>query len=86
MPNAAYYLRIVDKLYYTPGIAVGAGFAKGANSFNLDVRLGAVEFQPVKNMALSMSVASLTYARMHKTDNVAFTFLYSPTIGFRYYF
>ena len=86
MPNAAYYLRIVDKLYYTPGVAVGASFAKGANSFNLDLRLGAIEFQPAKNMALSMGVANLTYSRMHKTNNIAFELLYAPTVGFRYYF
>lgn len=86
MPNGAYYLRIVDNLYYTPGVAIGAGFARGANSFNFDLRLGAVEFQPVKNMALSLGFASLNYTRMHKADNVVFDLLTSPSIGFRYYF
>lgn len=39
-------------------VAVGASFAKGANSFNLDLCLGTIEFQPTKNIALSMGVAN----------------------------
>ena len=86
MPNGAYYLRIVDNLYYTPGVAIGASFASGASSFNFDLRLGAVEFQPVKNMALSLGFASLNYTRMHKANSFVFDLLTAPSIGFRYYF
>ena len=86
MASGAYYLRIVDNLYYTPGVAIGGGFAKNANSFTVDLRLGAIEFQPVDNIALSLNVVNLDYTRIYKSNNVAFNLLYSPSIGFRYYF
>lgn len=90
MPNVAYYLPIVDKLYYTPQFSVGgglgaaSGYTKGA--FALSLNVASIEYQPVENMAISMSLVDLSYAYMAKVNGVGFSFLASPKVGFRYYF
>lgn len=90
MPNAAYYLPIVDKLYYTPQLSVGGGFGANsgytAGSFALSLNLASLEYKPVENMAISIGLVNLNYVRMEKTNNVGFGFLTSPSVGFRYYF
>ena len=90
MPNVAYYLPIVDKLYYTPQFSVGGGFdatsghTNGVFAFSLSI--AALEYQPVQNMAISLSLVDLSYSRASKVNGIGFNFLASPTVGFRYYF
>jgi hypothetical protein len=90
MPNVAYYLPIVDKLYYTPQFSIGGGFGAGSGyingAFAFSLNIGALEYQPVQNMAISLSIVDLSYAYVNKTNGLGFNFLTSPTVGFRYYF
>lgn len=90
MPNVAYYLPIVDKLYYTPQFSIGGGFGAGSGyingAFAFSLNIGALEYQPVQNMAISLSIVDLSYAYANKTNGLGFNFLTSPTVGFRYYF
>ena len=90
MPNVAYYLPIVDKLYYTPQLSIGGGVVAASGhangAFALSLNLAAIEDQPVKNIAISLGLVDLSYTRANKTNGVGFYFLTSPTVGFRYYF
>lgn len=89
-PNVAYYLPIIDKLYYTPQFAIGGGLRANSGStsgaFALSLQLAAIEYQPLKNMAFSLSLVNFSYSRYFKNNNVHFGFLTSPSVGFRYYF
>ena len=90
LPNVAYYLPIVDKLYYTPQLSVGGGFDATSGhtngAFDLILNVAALEYQPVQNMAISLSLIDLSYSRSNKVNGIGFNFLASPTVGFRYYF
>lgn len=90
MPNLAYYLPIVDKLYYTPQFSIGGGFGAysgyAAGAFALSLNIAALEYKPVENMAISMSLVNFDYTLMDSSNGISFGFLTSPTVGFRYYF
>jgi hypothetical protein len=90
MPNVAYYLRIVDKLYYTPQLSLGGGFAAdsgySAGAFAVSLHLASLEFKPVENMGISVGLVDLNYTRVSKSNGVGFNFLTSPSVGFRFYF
>lgn len=89
MPNVAYYLPIVDKLYYTPQFSVGGGFQNGGDTgiFAMSFDIASLEYRPVENMALSVGLVNLDYTCAGKYSNsVWFNLLTSPKIGFRYYF
>ena len=89
-PNVAYYLRIVDKLHYTPQFSIGGGFGASsgytAGAFALSFNLASLEYKPVEKMAISMNLVNLNYVNMEGVSNFGFYFLTSPSIGFRYYF
>lgn len=90
MPNIAYYLPIVDKLYYTPQFSVGGGIVAASGyanaAFAMSLNLAAIEYQPAQNMAISLSLVDLSYTRANQTNGIGFYFLTTPTVGFRYYF
>lgn len=98
MPNLAYYLRICDNFYYTPGLELG--FALGASSgitmpgFGMGLNLGSFEFRPTKKLGMSVNLLSFSYALMsHKNEyysvnsnSVSFNLGLSPSVGVKYYF
>lgn len=62
-PRVAYYVKLADNMYYTPELMVGVGYfpltagavvCAGADLF-------ALEFRLKEKVALTMSIASLTY-------------------------
>ena len=100
MPNLAYYVRLCDKFYYTPGLELGfvSTFSKDLSmpGFGLDVNLGSFEFRPTNKLGISMNALSLSYAyRTYKesysgvrinSNAVDFSLGISPSIGVKYYF
>lgn len=91
-PTFAYYVKLVDKLYYTPEFTIGGGlmasdgYSVGAFTFGLD--LFALEFMPSKHVGLSLSLVNMSYVLLPEVSFSTFHFglLTSPEIGFRYYF
>ncbi len=89
-PNIAYYQPIIDKLYYTPQLNIGGGVGiySGyvAGIFTLSLNLASFEYKPTEKFGISTSFVSLSYSLIGKTNSINFNALYSPSIGFHYYF
>ena len=91
-PKFAYYEKMVDNLYYTPGIKIGGGiYAYNGNTlglFTMDLDLFAMEFKPTKNIGLSASLVNLNYTLLPGIESNTFdlSILTSPKFGFHYYF
>ena len=91
-PTFAYYVKLVDKLYYTPeftiggGLAANDGYSVGVFAFDLD--LFALEYMPSNHIGLSLSLVNMSYALIPEASVSTFHFvlLTSPEVGFRYYF
>ncbi|MBQ9138044.1 MAG: hypothetical protein IJX65_05355 [Alistipes sp.] len=70
-PNAAYYLRLCEGMYYTPGIELG--FAMGATEditlpgIGLGVHLLSLEFRPTKHFGFTANLLSLNYVALFET-------------------
>lgn len=90
MPNIAYYRPIIDKLYYTPqlniggGIGIYSGYVAGIFTVALD--LATFEYRPTARLGISASFINLNYSLIDRTNSFNFAILYSPSIGFHYYF
>lgn len=91
-PTFAYYMKLANNLYYTPGIKIGGGIRAfdsditGIFTFGLD--LFALEFKPTKRIGLSVSLVNFNY-ELETADNFnifSFDILTSPKFGFHYYF
>lgn len=99
MPNFAYYVRLCDKFYYTPGFEIGfaCGVAKDITmpGFGVGLSLGSFEFRPMQKLAFSVNLLSLNYTFLTykekpyidlKTNNVNFNLGINPSVGLKYYF
>lgn len=89
-PNIAYYQPITDKLYYKPQLNIGGaiGIYSGyeAGIFNFILELASFEYRPTERLGISTSLANLSYSLVDKTNSINFNILYSPSVGFHYYF
>ena len=89
-PNIAYYHPIIDKLYYTPQLNIGGGLGiySGyvAGIFTLSLELASFEYRPTERLGISTCLINLNYNLVDKTNSINFNVLYSPSIGFHYYF
>ena len=100
LPNIAYYVKVCDNFYYTPGVELGfaAGFTEDLSmpGFGLGVNLGSFEFRPTNKFGLSMNLLSLSYVLLTYKDKdygvrfnsngVNFNLGVSPSIGIKCYF
>lgn len=92
MPNFSYYVRLVDKFYYVPGLAIGGGFADYNGDtelegfFGLSLNLCALEYKPIPNLGISASLLSFSFATTGHLNTFGFSLLSAPTVGFSYYF
>ncbi|MBQ9137386.1 MAG: hypothetical protein IJX65_01970 [Alistipes sp.] len=88
-PNFAYYLRLCDGLYYTPGIEAGFVMAAASGNYAAGVGIGlqlfTLEFRPTKHFGLSAGLASLNFVAMN-TAAFNFNLGVNPTVGVKYYF
>ena len=89
-PNFAYYIRLCDGMYYTPGIEAGfvmaisggvhPGFGAGLNMFSL-------EFRPTKHFGFTANLVSLNFVALSSAGSVLqFDLGINPTVGIKYYF
>lgn len=93
-PNVAYYVRMCDGLYYTPGLELGFAMAAmdelSLPGFAMALHLFTLEFRPTEHFGFSANLLSLDFAALSKNgitaSTVDFTLGVSPTVGFKYYF
>lgn len=89
-PNIAYYLPIINGLYYTPQLNIGGGVGiySGyvAGIFTTTLNLASFEYKPTERFGISTSLININYNLIDKTNSINFNILYSPSIAFRYYF
>lgn len=93
-PSLAYYVRLCDRFYYTPQLAVGFAFAStdGTSGYGFDagLSLGAFEIRPSSHIGLSIGLLTLDYSYLSYSgtgvNGVSFQLGISPTVGFKYYF
>ncbi|MBR6757161.1 MAG: hypothetical protein IKM35_01605 [Bacteroidaceae bacterium] len=91
-PAFAYYVRLVDKLYYIPELKIGGGVMSSdgysTGVFSLGVNLFALEFKPSAKVGLSLSLVNLSCMVLPENELTAFNFnlISTPQFGFRYYF
>lgn len=99
-PNIAYYAKISENFYYTPGLEFG--FVLGvANDFvmpgfGFGVSLGRFEFRPKPKFGLSVDLLSLSYISLSYTNSdygfkitsnsFSFNLIVNPTVSLKYYF
>ena len=100
MPNLAYYVRICDKFYYTPGAELG--FVCDVNDgvsmpgFGVGLSLGSFEFRPTEKFGLSVNLLSIDYMLMTyrqrdlnlklNVNGINFRLGTTPSVGLKYYF
>ncbi len=89
-PRFAYYVKLVDRLYYVPEIgfygAMGVDGGYTAGGIGVDINLFSLEFRPTSRIGLALNVASLQYINMNEVDSLELNLAGSTQIGFRYYF
>lgn len=89
-PSLSYYVRLADKFYYTPQLAIGGGFVAQSGEttgyFAMSLSLFAVEFQPAPNWGFAVDLVNLGYNRIYEVNIVNFNLFSSPSVGIRYYF
>lgn len=79
-PSVAYYVKIVDGLYYTPEVGFYGAFGNYKekttdatvktkfSGFALGINFAAVEFRPLDHFGFAASLFSLQYANLKHTD------------------
>ena len=89
-PNFAYYVRLCDGMYYTPGIEAGFVMAISGGAypgFGVGLNLFALEFRPTKHFGFTASLASLNLIALKSAGSTLnFNLGVNPTIGLKYYF
>jgi hypothetical protein len=100
MPNIAYYARICNGFYYTPGFELGLAIGASENltmpGFGLGLHLGSFEFRPTPKFGMSVNLLSFSYAVMSyrerdlnikmNSHGINFNLGLSPSVGVKYYF
>lgn len=95
-PSVAYYVKLCDRLYYTPEAGVNFAFSsvEATNGYGVTagLALGAFEFRPSSRWGMSLNLVSLEYSYLSYSDlgvsgnAISFRLGISPSFGFKYYF
>lgn len=84
-PVFAYYIKLADKLYYTPEIGLGFAYSKGSQdlstsqSYSLNIMgfygsiyLAALEFRPTPKFGMVVSLATIGFGSMSSKEEEIF--------------
>ena len=89
-PNFAYYVRLCDNVYYTPGIEAGFAMAISGGAYpglGVGLHLFSMEFRPTKHFGFTANLASLNFVALASAGStLQFNLGVNPTVGFKYYF
>ena len=90
LPNFAYYVRLSDGLYYTPGIDAGfvMAISSGAHpGLGLALNMFSMEFRPTKRFGFTANLASVNFVALASAGTaLQFDLAINPTFGVKYYF
>ena len=90
LPNFAYYVRLCDGMYYTPGVE--AGFVMAARGgaypgFDIALSLFSLEFRPTKHFGFTANLASFNFLALASAGwSVNFNVGANHSFGVKYYF
>ena len=89
-PNFAYYVRLCDGMYYTPGIDAGFVMAISEGAYpglGVTLNMFSLEFRPTKHFGFTANLASLNFFVLANAGRAAtFNLGVNPTVGVKYYF
>jgi hypothetical protein len=89
-PNFAYYVRLCDGMYYTPGIEAGFVMAISGGAYpglGVTLNMFSLEFRPTKHFGFTANLASLNFFVLANAGRAAtFNLGVNPTVGVKYYF
>ena len=89
-PNFAYYVRLCDNVYYTPGIEAGFAMAISGGAYpglGVGLQMFSLEFRPTKHFGFTANLASLNFVALaHAGSSINFDLGINPTFGVKYYF
>ena len=89
-PNFAYYVRLCDKVYYTPGIEAGFAMAISGGAYpglGVGLQMFSLEFRPTKHFGFTANLVSLNFVALaHAGSTINFDLGINPTFGVKYYF
>ena len=89
-PNFAYYARLCDGLYYTPGLEAGFVVAASGGVYpgvGVTLNMFSLEFRPTKHFGFTANLASLNFVALASAGSaLTFNLGVNPTVGFKYYF
>ena len=89
-PNFAYYTRLCDGLYYTPGLEAGLVVAASGGVYpgvGVTLHMFSLEFRPTKHFGFTANLASLNFVALANAGSaLSFNLGVNPTVGFKYYF
>jgi hypothetical protein len=89
-PNFAYYIRLCDNVYYTPGIEAGFVMAVSGGAYpglGVGLHLFSMEFRPTKHFGFTANLASVNFVALASAgSSINFDLGLNPTVGIKYYF
>ena len=89
-PNFAYYARLCDGLYYTPGLEAGLVVAASGGVYpgvGVTLHMFSLEFRPTEHFGFTANLASLNFVAIANAGSaLSFNLGVNPTVGFKYYF
>lgn len=90
LPNFAYYVRLCDGLYYTPGFEAGFVMAISGGAYpgvGIALNMFPLEFRPTKHFGFSANLVSLNFVGIKKGGSaLKFDMGVNPSFGVKYYF
>ena len=89
-PNFAYYVRLCERMYYTPGIEAGLVVAASGGVYpgvGVTLNMFSLEFRPTKHFGFTANLASVNFVALANAGSaLTFNLGVNPTVGFKYYF
>ena len=89
-PNFAYYVRLCEGVYYTPGIEAGLVMAISGGAYpgvGIALNLFPLEFRPTEHFGFSANLISLNFVAIKRAGSaLQFDMGVNPSFGVKYYF
>lgn len=83
-PGVSYYVKLAEKLYYTPSFEIGLATDFSSLGVGLDLNLFGMEFRPTKHFSVGVNLCNLSYAAIDGYESFAFNI--GSAVFLSYYF
>jgi hypothetical protein len=93
-PSFNYYVKMVEGLYYVPGISLAGGYVNvgyGSGAFGIGFELFKLEFRPTQKLGIAFNAFAITYvgivsAYSNILSSIGFNINSNSSLVFKYYF